>query len=66
MPGRHLAFFFRTQVPMGDLIDSLEVEAAAVADAVFAPIKMAHDIKDELTFVDNAVSLPWITSGCSN
>ena len=51
---------------MGHLIDSLEVEAAAVADATFAPIKAAHDIKDEVTFVDNAVSLPWITSGCSN
>ena len=50
LPGSRLAVFFRVRVPMGDLINSLEVEAAAVADATFASIKTAHDIKDEVTF----------------
>ena len=66
LPGSRLAVFFRIWVPLGDLIDSLKVETAAVADATFAPIKAAHAITDEVTFVDNTVSLPWITSGCSN
>lgn len=58
LPGSRLAVFFRTQVPLGNPIDSLEAEAAAMADATFAPIKAAHDIAIEVTFVDNNVSLP--------
>jgi hypothetical protein len=60
-----VAFFWRTPVPKGDLIAFLEVEAAAVGDAVFGPLLLGMGIRDEVTFVDNNVSLPWITSGCS-
>ena len=66
LPGKRLAVFFRVLVPWGDLIDSFEVEAAAVADATFASIKTAGDVRDEVTFVDNTVSRPWTTSGCSH
>jgi hypothetical protein len=60
-----VAFFWRTPVPKGDQIAFLEVEAAAVGDAVFGPLLLDKEIRDEFTFVDNNVSLLWITSGCS-
>ena len=50
LPGSRLAVFFRVRTPMGDLIDSLEGEAAAVGGATFASITRAHGIKDEVTF----------------
>jgi hypothetical protein len=65
LPHRRTAYFFRTPLVCHDLIDSLEVEAAAIGDALFGPLLVEFGVADEISFVDNNVSLPWITSGCS-
>ena len=46
-------------------IDFLEVEAAVVADAVFGPMLQQAGYHEEVSFVDNNVSLAWITDGCA-
>ena len=46
-------------------IDFLEVEAAVVADAVFGPMLQHAGYHEEVSFVDNNVSLAWITDGCA-
>ena len=38
LPATPEAFWFRTRVPPGDAVDRLEVEAAAVVDALFGPL----------------------------
>ena len=49
----------------GQPIDILEVEAAVVADAVFRPKLQQLAYHQEISFVDNNVSLAWITDGCA-
>ena len=56
-------FWFRTWVPQGDPIDRLEVEAAAVVDALFTPLLAERGYTEEISFIDNNVSLAWITRG---
>ena len=60
-----MALFFRLQVPPGELINRLDAEAAAVADTVFGLTLRAFDYVEKITFVDNNVSLSWLTTGCS-
>ena len=54
---------FRTRFSPGDRIEALEVEAAAVADAVVGPMLAAGGYGEELAVIDNNVSGGWITSG---
>ena len=51
------------RIPAGEPIDRLEAGAAAVTDT--RPIIPAFDYVKETSFVDNNVSLSWLTSGCS-
>ena len=44
-------------------IDHLEVEAAAVVDALFGPLLAERGYTEEISFVDYNVSLAWITGG---
>ena len=44
-------------------IDRLEVEAAAVSDALFGPLVASWGVAAELALIDSNVALPWITSG---
>ena len=63
LPASREAFWFRTRVPPGDPIDRLEVEAAAVVDALFGPLLAGQGYTEEISFVDNNVSCAWITRG---
>ena len=63
LPATREAFWFRTRVPRGDPIDRLEVEAAAVVDALFGPLLAARGYTEEISFMDNNVSCAWITRG---
>ena len=62
-PARWLAVFFRIPVSDGTSIEVLEVEAAALGELVFAPIMEWFESVHCLGFIDNNVSLPWITAG---
>ena len=64
LPVEKEAFFFRTPA-CGQEIDFLEVEAAVVADALFGPMQQQRGYHEEISFVDNNVSLAWITDGCA-
>ena len=44
-------------------IDRLEVEAAAVVEALFGPYLAKQGYVDEVSFVDNNTSLAWICRG---
>ena len=46
-------------------IDYLKVEAAVVADGVFGPMLQQLRYHEEISFVDNNVSLAWITDDCA-
>ena len=70
LPATWEMFWFRTRVPPGgddgdeeEPIDRLEVEAAAVVDALFGPLLVERGYVDEVSFVDNNASLAWITRG---
>ena len=65
LPVEKEAFFFRTPAA-GQPIDFLEVEAAVVADALFGPMQHQRRYHEEISFVDNNVSLAWITDGCAS
>ena len=56
LPDRQEAFFLPTKVPPGDPIDRVEIEVAAVADAMFGPLLLAGGCVDDISFVDNNVS----------
>ena len=58
LPDEMVALWFATPCPPGDPVDLLEVEAAAVADAVFGPVVRDAGYSKELAFVDNNLSLP--------
>ena len=64
LPQERCAYFFRT-LARGRPIDYLEVEAVVVADAVFGPRLQWLGYPEEISFVDNNVSLAWITDGCA-
>ena len=64
LPMEKEAFFFRTPAG-GHEIDFLECEAAVVADALFGPMLPQRGYHEEISFVDNNVSLAWITDGCA-
>ena len=64
LPMEKEAFFFRTPAG-GHEIDFLECEAAVVADALFVPMLQQRGYHEEISFVDNNVSLAWITDGCA-
>ena len=63
LPASREAFWFRTRTQRGEPIDRLEVEAAAVADALFGPFLAACGYVDEISFIDNNVSAAWLTRG---
>ena len=70
LPATREMFWLRTRVPPGgddddddEPIDRLEVEAAAVVDALFGPLLAERGYVDESSFVDNNASLAWITCG---
>ena len=64
LPQDRHSFFFRTPA-RGQPIDFLGVEAAVVADAVFGPKLQQLGYHEGISFVDNKVSLAWITDGCA-
>ena len=63
LPATQEGFWFRTRVPQGDPTDHLEVEAAVVVDALVGPLLAERGYVDEIFFVDNNVSLAWLTRG---
>ena len=60
------AYFFRIGLSPGEPIAHLEVEAAAVGDAVFGPLLHKEEVDREVAFMDSNVGLGWISRGCSN
>ena len=50
-------------MPPGDAIEVLEVEAAAVVDALFGPLVAGRGYTEEISFIDNNVSCAWVTRG---
>ena len=64
LPQDRRAFFFWT-LARGQPINFLQVEAAVVADAVFGPKLQQLGYHEEMSFVDNNVSLAWIPDGCA-
>ena len=65
LPVEVVALFFCMRIPTGEPIDWLEAKAAGVGDAVFGPIIRTFKYVEDISFVDNNVSLSWLTSGCS-
>ena len=63
LPATREAFWLCTCVPPGDPIDRLEVEAAAVVDALFGPLLDERGYTEEISFVDKNVSCPWVIRG---
>ena len=66
LPTTREGFWFRTRVPAAggaEPIDRLEVEAAAVVDALFGPLLAERGYIDEVSFVDNNASLAWVCKG---
>ena len=57
LPEEALSLWFATPYPPGYPIDLMEVDAAAVTEAVFGPIVQDHSYEEELAFLDNNVSL---------
>ena len=66
LPAARSAYFFRVGLPPGEPFAHLEVEAAAVGDAIFGPLLLWKGVDQEVAFVDSNVGLGWITRGCSN
>ena len=61
LPADDVVYFFRIPIlswVVDDHIDRLEVEAAAVGDAVFGPMIPRPGIRDEPSFIDSNVALP--------
>ena len=56
-------YFFRVPIDGNEPIDRLELEAAAVSDALFGPLVASWEVSAELAFIDSNVALPWVTSG---
>ena len=63
LPASREAVWFCTRVPRGDPSDPLDVEAATVTDRVFGPLLAERGYVDEISFIDNNVSGPWVTRG---
>ena len=66
LPATRSAYFFRVALSPGGPIAHLEVEAAAVGDAVFGPLLLREGVDREVAFVGSNVGLGWITRVCSN
>ena len=65
LPDEMVALWFATPCPPGDPIDLLEVKATAAPDVVFSPVIRNAGYSEKLAFVDNNVSLAWVTKGAA-
>ena len=63
LPEKWTAFWFSVWVPAGEPINVLEVVAVAVAGAILGLLIRQFRYAEELAFVDNNVSLAWVTRG---
>ena len=68
IPALRHAFCFRIRITFGkresdEPIDALETEAAALGEAIFGPLPQRMSINAGACFVDNNVSLAWLTAG---